>query len=176
MARQPVQVRVWDPFVRIAHWTLVATILGSWFTRHAGAVHEWVGHAALAVIVARVAWGFAGSSHARFAAFLVSPARTWDYAKLVAAGREPRHLGHNPLGGWMVLALLALAAASGVSGWLYTTDRFWGIEWVETTHRLLAWALYAMAGLHLAGVIFTSRRHRENLVAAMFTGDKRAGD
>jgi len=94
------------------------------------------------------------------------------YAVQLRAGREARHIGHNPLGGWMVLLLLACVAGLGLTGWLYTTDRFWGMAWLDQLHQALAWALLALVALHLAGVLFTSLRHRENLVAAMFSGDK----
>ncbi|MGE0581396.1 MAG: cytochrome b/b6 domain-containing protein [Steroidobacteraceae bacterium] len=168
-------IRVWDPLVRIGHWMLVLGIAIAWFTRAGrGAWHEWIGYAVLAVIVARVAWGWLGTAHARFAAFVCSPAVTLRYGRLVLAGREPRHVGHNPLGGWMIIALLVAAALAGFSGWLYTTDRFWGIEWVETLHATLADALLLLVAAHVAGVAFSSWRHRENLVAAMFHGRKRA--
>lgn len=172
-------VRVWDPLVRVLHWTLVASILAAWITGEiekeaAQRFHEWAGYAALAIVGLRLPWGLFGTRYARFPQFLRGPRRTLAYAKQVAAGAEPRYLGHNPLGGWMIVALLAAVAAAGVSGWLMTTDRFWGVEWVEEVHEALANTLFALAGLHVAGVVFTSLRHRENLVRAMFTGRKRA--
>src|SRR5207344_1558354 len=103
---------------------------------------------------------------------------TLGYLRQVLSGRAPRYIGHNPLGGWMIVALLACIAGLSLTGWLYTTDRFWGDETVETVHRLLAWGMLGLITLHVAGVVFTSLRHRENLVAAMFSGRKRpaAGD
>ena len=173
------EVRVWDPLVRVAHWTLVTGIVASWITgeleseraRHA---HEWIGYAVLAVIALRMVWGWTGTHYARFSEFVRGPAHTFAYARSVAALSEPRYLGHNPLGGWMVVALLAMATAAGLSGWLSVTDRFWGVKWVQELHEALANTLYALVGLHVAGVIHTSVRHRENLVRAMFTGRKRA--
>ena len=168
-------VRVWDRLVRIGHWTLVASVVVAWFTRHGGGwVHEWAGYAVIAVVLVRLAWGLIGSSHAGFASFVRAPAFTLRYAQLVSVGREPRYLGHNPLGGWMIVALLASALAAAASGWLYTTDRFWGVEWVEVLHEGLSNLLFALAGVHIAGVVFASWRHRENLVAAMWHGQKRA--
>jgi cytochrome b len=170
-------VRVWDAAVRIGHWTLVACVVLAWFTRHGGGRwHEWAGYTVLAVVALRVLWGFAGSRHARFANFLHSPKATFAYARLVASGREPRHLGHNPLGGWMIVALLVTVALAAGSGWLYTTERFWGVAWVEETHEVLANLLLLLAGIHVAGVVVESLRHRENLVAAMWHGDKRDHD
>jgi cytochrome b len=173
------EVRVWDPLLRIAHWTLVASILAAWITTElkldaAKRAHEWTGYAALAVIALRIAWGWIGPRYARFGQFVRSPAWTLSYVRAAFASSEPRYLGHNPLGGWMVVALLAASAGAGLSGWLSVTDRFWGVEWVQELHEALADALFALAGLHLAGVVFTSLRHRENLVLAMFTGRKQA--
>ena len=118
---------MWDPFVRIGHWALVASIAAAWLTRRGGAPsHEWIGYAALALVALRVAWGWTGPRYARFAQFVHSPAQTLRYAGSVLQGKRARHIGHNPLGAWMILALLAVAAAAGLTGWLYTTDRLLG--------------------------------------------------
>jgi cytochrome b len=74
----------------------------------------------------------------------------------------------------MIVALLATIAAVCLSGWLYTTDRFWGEAWVENVHEGLTWFLLGLVALHIGGVIFSSLRHGENLVAAMFHGRKRS--
>ena len=173
------QVRVWDPLVRVAHWTLVTCVLAAWLTAEleseAGRrAHEWLGYAALAVIAVRVVWGWAGAGYARFSDFVRGPAQTMAYARLVAARAEPRYLGHNPLGGWMIVLLLVVIALVGLSGWLYTTDQYWGVEWVGQLHEALTNALLALVALHVGGVALASYRHRENLVAAMLHGRKRA--
>ena len=168
-------VRVWDPLVRIGHWALVLSIVLAWLTRHGGGVwHEWIGYASLALIALRIAWGWIGSGYARFTQFVRSPAATLRYAHLVLAHREPRYLGHNPLGGWMVLALLVNVALVGITGWLFTTDAWWGDERMENIHNTFAISLLVLAAIHVTGVIVTSLRHKENLVAAMLHGRKRA--
>jgi cytochrome b len=164
-------VRVWDAFVRVAHWTLVACVIAAWFAR--GAPHEWLGYAALAVVLARILWGFAGPAYARFTQFVPAPSRTAAYARRVLARQEERYLGHNPLGGWMIVALLTAVILVAASGWLATTDRYWGVEWVQDLHEWLADLLGALAALHVAGVVYASRRHGENLLGAMITGRKR---
>lgn len=167
-------VKVWDPLVRVCHWALVLSIVVAWLTRHSpGRWHEWIGYAALAIVAIRVAWGFAGSQHARFADFVRSPVATLLYTGELFARKESRYLGHNPLGGWMIVGLLFTATLVAVTGWLYTTDRFWGVEWVEELHSTLSDILFALAGLHVLGAIYASFRHRENLVGAMFHGRKR---
>lgn len=74
----------------------------------------------------------------------------------------------------MVVALLTCTAGTAFTGWLQTTDRYWGSEFLELVHTSLAWGLLGLIALHLAGVVFTSLRHRENLVRAMVTGRKPA--
>ncbi|HKX40556.1 MAG TPA: cytochrome b/b6 domain-containing protein [Burkholderiaceae bacterium] len=173
-------VPVWDRVVRLAHWTLVASVALAWLSTIAalsgiGAWHQPVGYAALVAVLARVLWGIVGPNrYARFAQFVRAPRATWAYVREVLAHREPRYLGHNPLGAWMIVALMACVLGLALTGWLYTTDRFWGDETVETAHEVLAWTLLGLAALHVAGVVYTSFRQRENLVRAMLSGTKAA--
>ena len=170
----PATVRVWDPLVRLGHWLLAASVISAWLTREGwGAWHERIGYVSLGIVAVRLVWGWCGSRHARFADFIHGPRGTWSYAQQMLRGDEPRHVGHNPLGAWMIVALLTLTALVGGTGWLYTTDRYWGVEWVEELHHTLANVLMSLAILHVGGVIYSSWRHRENLVAAMLHGRKR---
>ncbi len=167
-------IPVWDVPVRVLHWSLVLTVATAWLTRHSpGRWHEWLGYATLAIVALRTIWGFAGSGHARLADFVRPAPVTAAYARDVFAGREARFIGHNPLGGWMVLALISMVVLVGLTGWLYTTDRYWGVEWVEELHEMLSNILFLFVALHILGVVFTSIRHRENLPAAMLHGRKR---
>ena len=169
------EIKVWDLLVRVLHWALLASVLGAWLTRDGeDPLHIQLGYAALAIVVVRVLWGFVGPRHARFADFIRSPRETTAYLRAVISHREPRHIGHNPLGGWMIIALLATVAGICITGWLYTTDAYWGVAWVGETHEVLTDVLIVLVALHVAGVIFTSIRQRENLVKAMFTGRKPA--
>ena len=172
-------MRVWDGLVRTLHWTLAAAVAvcwisGHWPPRDFDAVHHTAGYVAAAAVALRLAWGLAGSGHARLSQFVRGPRAGLAYARALRAGREPRYIGHNPLGGWMVLALWATAAALSLSGWLFTTDWLWGYQWLSDLHAQLAWFIAALVCCHLCGVALTSWRHRENLVAAMFSGRKRA--
>lgn len=168
-------VRVWDPLVRIVHWTLAMTVALGWATTvpALSAWHVTVGYGALALVGVRVVWGFGGPRFARFAHFVRSPRATWAYAADVVRGRARRHLGHNPLGAWMVIAFFACIAGLAATGWLYSTDEFWGDRTVERIHAALAWAIVVLAALHIAGVVVTGIVHHENLVAAMLHGRKR---
>lgn len=160
--------------MRVLHWTLAASVAAAWLTREGwGRWHEWIGYAALALVALRIAWGFVGTRYARFAQFVRGPAAVLRYAGRFLARSEPRHLGHNPLGGWMIVALVVNVVLAGASGWLYTTDSYWGVEWVANLHDALSTSLLVLIALHVAGVAITSVRHRENLVAAMLHGRKR---
>ena len=167
-------VKVWDLLVRIGHWSLVTGTALAWLTHEAGQWHEWIGYFVLAVVGVRIVWGMIGSRYARFTQFVRSPACTIEYSRRILAHREPRHIGHNPLGGWMIVALLISITLVGGSGWLYTTEQFWGVQWVEELHEALANIMLGLVALHIGGVVFSSLRHGENLVRAMIHGRKRA--
>lgn len=168
-------VRVWDPLVRIFHWSLATSFFAAYLLGDDGGTwHQAFGYAALGLVAFRLVWGIIGPRHARFASFVPSIGGFFRYAKDVLAHREARYLGHNPAGAMMILALLAGIIATGATGWMMTTDAFFESEWVEEIHEALAGGTLALVGLHVAGVVFNSIRHRENLVKAMFTGRKHA--
>ena len=168
-------VAVWDPFVRIFHWCLVGLFALAFAT---GDEIEWLhlvaGCSIAALVALRVIWGFVGPRHARFADFVRPPREVLAYLRDAARLRAPRHLGHNPAGGAMVVALLAMLAGIAATGFMMTTDAFWGAQWVEDLHEGLVNATLVLIGLHVAGVLFASLVHGENLVRAMITGRKRA--
>jgi cytochrome b len=167
-------IRVWDPAVRVFHWSLVGAFFSAYLLSDGGgAWHQALGYAAIALIGFRLVWGFIGSPYARFAHFMPSPAAFVRYLRSMLSRREPRHLGHNPAGAAMIVALLAGIAVTGITGWMMTTDALWGVGWVQDTHEWAANAVLVLVGLHVAGVLYASWRHRENLVRAMFTGRKR---
>ncbi|MFE8069830.1 cytochrome b/b6 domain-containing protein [Marinobacteraceae bacterium S3BR75-40.1] len=170
-------VKVWDPLVRVFHWSLVTAFAVAWLTGDEwDDVHEAAGYVVAGLLAFRILWGLVGSRYARFGQFLRGPQAVWQYLKAVVAGQEKRFIGHNPAGGAMIVALLLALAGVCLTGWMYTTDRFWGVEWVEETHEFLANGLLALVALHLAGVVLASVRHRENLARSMLTGYKRAPD
>ena len=167
-------VKVWDVFVRIAHWSLVVAVADAWVTEDFGAVHEWLGYAALGIVALRILWGIVGTRYARFSGFVRSPQITIAYAKQMLRLDAPRHVGHNPLGSYMIAALILMVALTGFTGWLYTTDRYWGVKWMEELHEATANGLLVLIVLHVCGVVVSSLAHRENLVRAMLSGRKRA--
>lgn len=166
-------IRVWDPVVRLFHWGTAACFAAALLIERPRDLHEAFGYVVLALLALRVVWGLVGTAHARFADFVPTPARLLGYLGDMARGRERRYLGHNPAGGAMVVALMLMLALTGVSGWLMTTDRFFGEAWVEGFHEAAANGTLGLVALHLSGVVWESMRHRENLVASMITGRKR---
>lgn len=168
-------IRVWDPFVRIFHWSLVGLFALAFAT---GDEMEWLhlaaGYAIAALVLLRLIWGFVGSKHARFSDFVRTPRDVIDYIRSMIRWRAPRHLGHNPAGGIMIVALLAMLVGISGTGLMMTTDAFWGVQWVEDLHEALVYATLGLIALHVVGVVLSSIEHGENLVKAMITGHKRA--
>jgi cytochrome b len=169
----PATVKVWDLFVRVFHWSLATLFVVAYATGdEIEQVHIAAGYAIAGLLALRIAWGFVGPRHARFRSFVCSPRGILAYTRDVVLFRAPRHLGHNPAGGAMIIALLAMLAGSCVTGYMMTTDAYWGAKWVEETHEILANLTVILIVLHVLGVLAASFQHRENLVNAMITGRK----
>ncbi len=173
----PRRVRVWDPVVRIFHWTVAGGVIANLtFLRHAESPHIYVGYAVIAVLIIRLVWGLVARGHARFASFVPGPHRLVGYFAAMLGKREPRYVGHNPAGAAMIVLLLVLLTTVGMTGWMMGLDAFWGVAWVETMHEITANVLIGAVALHVIGAIVESARHRENLPLAMITGYKRAAE
>ncbi|HTR13580.1 MAG TPA: cytochrome b/b6 domain-containing protein [Roseiarcus sp.] len=171
----PGTVRVWDPFVRIFHWSLVALVAFALATGdEVEWLHVWAGYAIAALVGLRILWGFVGSKHARFADFVNPPFQIARFLRESLQLKASRYLGHNPAGGAMILAMLVLIAFISVTGFMLITDAYWGSEAVKGVHEASAYTLVALVFVHVAGVILASVEHGENLVRAMITGRKRA--
>lgn len=179
---------VWDVPTRLFHWLFAASFAAAWLTSESDewlSVHTFFGYLMLGLVAFRLIWGLAGGRYARFAAFRYSPAAGLAYLRQVLSGGAARHVGHNPAGSQAVYLLLGLGLAVGFSGLL--------VQGGEEQHGMAAaWVGYGFANLlkeghevaaalmlllvcgHLGGVALESWRHRENLAAAMVTGDKPA--
>jgi len=165
---------VWDPFVRMFHWSLVLACLAVWFSAEEWEwLHVQTGYFILVLIGMRLLWGLLGPRHARFSDFLYSPRRTLDYLSDLRSGSPQHYLGHNPAGGWMVILLLLFLSGSAGSGMLTAFEH---AEFWEDLHEGLANLTLLMIFVHLGGVLLSSVLHKENLVAAMWTGMKKRRD
>ena len=167
-------VRVWDPLVRILHWTVVACCAANLLLETEAPVHKAIGYLVAAALTVRIAWGIAGRGHARFAAFVPRPAALRAYLRAWLRRREPRYLGHNPAGAVMIVTLLAVLFAVSVTGWMLGLDLFFGNQTLEYAHKGLALSLVPLVAVHVLAAIYEGMRHRENLIMAMVTGRKRA--
>lgn len=166
-------VKVWDPFVRLFHWSLVTCVLlNLWVLEEGESAHELAGYIAVGLVLARLVWGFIGTRHARFSDFFPTPSRVKTHVQALLRGEHPSSVGHNPLGALMMLALMALVLGMGATGWMMGTDAYFGAEWLEEVHEALANSLLLLAGLHATAAIVMSRLERVNLVRAMVTGKK----
>lgn len=167
-------VPVWDPLVRLIHWSLALCILLNGFvTDPEGDLHESLGYLALALVATRLLWGLLGPRPARLSSFPPSPARAIRHLRALHRGDRTVHLTHNPLGAlmvWNIWASLGIIVATGI---MMGTLRFFGVAWVETMHELVFnWLIFSVV-LHIGGVIYDSRRSGVPLLRAMIDGRKR---
>lgn len=189
MSKQATQaVTVWDPLVRVFHWGVVGAFLIAFLTSedNFADLHVVAGYTILALVAVRLVWGVIGTRHARFSSFVVSPAKAIAYLKDLARRKAHSHVGHNPAAAYMILALLAGLALTGITGMMaYGVEEnagplagvagtlgLFGRDFFEELHEVLAWGTLGLAGLHVCGVLFSSLLHRENLIAGMLTGVK----
>jgi cytochrome b len=166
------KISVWDPIVRAFHWALVISfILDALIIDAETKLHEQIGYFVVGLVLVRVLWGFVGTRYARFSAFPLSPRAALDHLSEMSRGIRDRSLSHNPVGALMVYNLLFTMIGLGVTGYLATLQ-FYGGEVMEEVHELLSsWAVLSVV-IHVASVIYESRRSRVNLTKAMLTGRK----
>ena len=168
-------VKVWDPIVRLFHWTIVSACILNLFILEEGKYwHRQTGYVVAVAIVLRVIWGFIGTRHARFGDFFPTPGKVRAQILGMIEGRERRYIGHNPVASIMMLGLMALLAATALTGWMTTLDAFWGDKWLEEVHCAIANGIMMLAFIHAGAAVIESWRHKENLVWSMVTGRKKA--
>lgn len=167
------KVFVWDLPTRLFHWSLATSFVVTFVTQeseHWRNVHVMAGYVMAGLIAFRLLWGFIGSQHARFADFWPTLENLKTYLGSLLT-RHPKHyVGHNPAGALAIFALLGLGVAASGSGWLTYQDI--GDHFMEELHEVTANGMLVVVGIHVLGVIVTSKMHGENLVRAMITGWK----
>jgi cytochrome b len=169
-------ILVWDRPLRIVHWAFVAALSVAWLTPNTfDGLHRLAGYVVMALIVFRLAWGFAGTRQSRFRGYPHLLRAAPRYVLNLTRRRAGRYLGLNPAGVCMAIALLLLMAICAMSGWMQVTVRFFGVAWVQDLHTISAYGVLSLAALHVLGVAFMSWMQRENLLRSMITGRKRSG-
>lgn len=182
-------VKVWDPLVRLFHWSLVVAFSTAYISSEfSDDIHVIAGYTVTCLIVFRLVWGIIGTPYARFSQFVRSPKAVWHYLVALPAGKARRYLGHNPAGGAMIVALLIALSGTVILGmatlgaeeqagplagsWIATIDE----HTLEEVHEFFANSTLLLVLLHLAGVLFSSLAHKENLVRSMIHGRKDSRD
>ncbi len=179
--------QVWDLPTRIFHWALALSLLGSWFSAEGPfdlmEWHFYFGYVAIGLVAFRLIWGVFGTRHARFASFLRGPSKVLSYAKTFGSSQPSTHVGHNPMGGWMVLVMLIAVGVQAGSGLFITDDVLYTGPYngavsgelagrLSYVHDINFTILQCLVALHLLAILFYWQRKRTNLVLPMLTGHK----
>jgi cytochrome b len=190
-AASPERIPIWDVPVRLFHWALALLVVFSFVTgKVGGAWLEWhmrSGFCILTLLAFRIAWGIVGSDTARFAQFVRGPAASLAYARELIAKRKPVVLGHNPLGGWMVVAMLAILVTQAISG-LFVDDEISTqgplavkvsnafVSRMSALHHFNQWLVAGAVVLHVGAIAYYYWGLGSNLVAPMLDGGAFAED
>ena len=181
-------LKVWDPLVRIFHWSLAVFFLLAYFLEGDWmGLHSHAGYTVALLILFRLLWGFIGSRHARFSDFVASSRGTFSYLVQLARRKAKRYIGHDPAGAAMILALLTGASTTAFTGMsLFAMEgsgplagtfvSSWPGGVVDDIHELAADFTLTMVAVHVLGVLLASLSHRENLIRSMLTGKKTRSD
>jgi cytochrome b len=180
--------RVWDPLVRLTHWTIaLAVVLNGFVIDEESLTHIWIGYVALGMLALRLLWGVIGSEKARFSSFPPSLSGALQHVAHLRRGEHPDHPSHNPLGALMVYAMWATLLFVCATGIMMESEPFPGhqneysisdddddederLEVVEDLHEAGANLLLLLAVLHVGGVVLESRLSGRNLVREMISG------
>ena len=185
--RAPRSVLVWDLPTRLFHWLLVIFVIISFITAKIGGnamqYHEWSGFAILTLLLFRIIWGFVGSRESRFLTFMRGPSEVIRYTASLMRKDSKHYLGHNPLGGWSIIAMLLALLVQAATG-LFANDDIvtegplfdWvskaTSDWLTRIHKLNQEVIIALVSIHILAVLFYFFFKRENLLKPMFTGIK----
>jgi cytochrome b len=176
---------VWDLPLRLFHWLLVASMVASYVTAKLGfdwmQWHFYLGYWTIGLLVFRVLWGFFGPRHARFSSFIHTPGAIWLYMKSLFDRDSVRSIGHNPVGGLMVILMLLLVAVQATTGLFTTDDVVWAGPYnpsvssstastLSTVHDINFNIIIGLVCLHIAAILFYALYKRQNLVVPMLHG------
>lgn len=180
---------VWDLFVRIFHWSLVVSFTAAYLTAEYGydEVHEYLGYIVTVLVISRIVWGFIGSKYARFSSFIYPISEKLKHFKAILKNdHKEYHMGHTPLGGAMVFAILLgllglVSSGLILLGWSEYMGPVWALgvpvserlgEAAKWVHYHLPELMLFLIGAHILGVFIAIKQHGEALVHSMFHGYK----
>ncbi len=167
-------ILVWDVPTRVFHWLLVICFAGAWLTSESERlqmIHYAFGYSACVLVLFRLIWGLVGTRYARFTQFLKGPAEMMKHAKGLLSSHAHSTVGHNPVGGIVMVGLMLLILLIGLTGY-FSVKEFLG-DLMGEAHEAIASLALAVAVIHIAAAIIMSVIQKENLVKAMVTGKKR---
>lgn len=184
---EKVDVPVWDIPTRAFHWLLVVAVSLAWATAEesgpAFALHKLAGYTIGGALIFRLIWGFVGSPHSRFDDFIRPWRHVVAHARLLLRLQAPRNVGHNAIGGWMIVTLMADLTVIVATGLFSATRRLAGpfadaiapasARAFAEVHEIAFNVLLVLVTVHVLGVAIDMVLNRENLVRAMWTGRKR---
>ena len=189
--KPPRIIMVWDFPTRLFHWLLVIFVIISFVTGKTGGnamqYHEWSGFTILTLLLFRLVWGFVGSRQSRFLTFTRGPSAVVRYATTLLRSDSTHYLGHNPLGGWSIIAMLFTLLVQAGTG-LFANDDIvtegplfdWvskaTSDWLTKIHKLNQGVIIALVSIHVLAVLFYFFYKRENLVKPMVTGVKQCSE
>jgi len=180
---------VWDLPLRLFHWLFALSIFASWATAKAGfdwmQWHFYLGYWMIGLLVFRILWGFFGPRYARFGSFIRKPSAVWLYLKGMANRASAPSIGHNPVGGLMVIVMILLVAVQVTTGLFTTDDVVWAGPYnpavskstaslLSTVHNINFNLVLTAIGLHITAILFYAFYKKQNLVIPMLTGHKPA--
>ena len=166
-------ILVWDIPTSVFHWLLVICFAGAWLTSESERlqmIHYAFGYSACVLVIFRVVWGFIGTRYARFTQFLKGPAEMMSHAKGLLSSNPHNTVGHNPVGGIVMVGLMLLILLIGLTGY-FSVKEFLG-DLMGEAHEAIASLALAVVVIHIAAAIIMSLLQKENLVRSMVTGKK----
>lgn len=169
---------VWDFPTRAFHWLLALSFAGAYITSEGERyrdVHIALGYVFGGLLLFRLVWGFIGTRYARFSEFAYGPGQVINYLKSLRTAQHNHYVGHNPLGAWAIFIMMALGltiAGSGIGLYWEIGGEEFADDLFEELHEFVGNFMFIVVLAHIAGVIFSSVMHKENLPRSMVTGYK----
>ena len=172
---KPSVIRLWDPLVRLFHWSLAGIFVANYWINETGeGWHKWLGYIAIVWLCVRFVWGFIGKGAARWSDFFPTYTRLKLHIGSLIKGKAYHRMGHSPLGALVMIFMMLLVFVLGISGFMMEElDYFWGEDWVQNLHKWSANTLLVVVFVHITAALYESYKLKENLPLSMLTGKRK---